>query len=77
MLNRNTMARPTEIENPSRVNAYVDVVAKKTLDAIVRRQKLVIGTSASASKLVSDLIMLEGARVGITDEELNGGHPQV
>ena len=77
MLNRNTMARPTEIENPSRVNAYVDVVAKKTLDAIVRRQKLVIGTSASASKLVSDLIMLEGARVGITDEELNGGAPQV
>lgn len=71
------MARPIEIENPSRVNAYVDVVAKKTLDAIVRRQKLVIGTSASASKLVSDLIMLEGARVGITDEELNGGAPQV
>lgn len=71
------MARPRELENPSRVNAYVDVVAKKTLDAIVRRQKLVIGTSASASKLISDLIMLEGARVGITDEELNGGAPQV
>lgn len=71
------MARPTEIENPTRVNAYVDAVAKKTLDAIVRRQKLVIGTSASASKLVSDLIMLEGARIQITDDELNGGQPQV
>lgn len=71
------MSRPIEIENPTRVNAYVDAVAKKTLDAIVRRQKLIIGTSASASKLISDLIMLEGARVGITDEELNGGAPQV
>ena len=71
------MSRPIEIENPTRVNAYVDVVAKRTLEAIVRRQKLIIGTSASASKLISDLIMLEGARVGITDEELNGGHPQV
>ena len=71
------MSRPIEIENPTRVNAYVDVVAKRTLEAIVRRQKLIIGTSASASKLVSDLIMLEGARVGITDEELNGGAPQV
>ena len=71
------MSRPIEIENPTRVNAYVDVVAKRTLEAIVRRQKLIIGTSASASKLISDLIMLEGARVGPTDEELNGGHPQV
>lgn len=71
------MSRPIEIENPTRVNAYVDVVAKRTLEAIVRRQKLIIGTSASASKLISDLIMLEGARVGITDEELNGGAPQV
>lgn len=71
------MARPTEIENPKRVNAYVDELAKRTLDAIVRRQKLTIGTSASASKLVSDLIMLEGARLGITDDELNGGAPQV
>lgn len=71
------MARPTEIEKPTRINAYVDELAKRTLEAIVRRQKLIIGTSASASKLISDLILLEGSRIGITDEELNGGAPRV